>query len=74
MWPVSPKVNSPKNDSPDLLEAIGNARLGPFNQRSLSSGDTITGIRSCSLATRLFASVVMIVKVRIHSPLSGSFQ
>jgi hypothetical protein len=20
MWPVSPKLNSPKNDSPDLLE------------------------------------------------------
>jgi putative SOS response-associated peptidase YedK len=22
MWPVSPKLNSPKNDSPDLLEPI----------------------------------------------------
>ena len=22
MWPVSPKLNSPKNDSPDLLESI----------------------------------------------------
>jgi hypothetical protein len=22
MWPVSPKVNSPKNDSPDLLEPV----------------------------------------------------
>jgi putative SOS response-associated peptidase YedK len=24
MWPVSPKLNSPKNDSPDLLEPIAN--------------------------------------------------
>jgi hypothetical protein len=22
MWPVSPKLNSPKNDSPDLLEPV----------------------------------------------------
>ena len=22
MWPVSPKLNSPKNDSPDLLDPI----------------------------------------------------
>ncbi len=23
MWAVSPKLNSPKNDSPDLLEPVG---------------------------------------------------
>jgi hypothetical protein len=22
MWPVSPKLNSPKNDNPDLLEPV----------------------------------------------------
>jgi hypothetical protein len=22
MWPVSPKLNSPKNDSPELLEPV----------------------------------------------------
>jgi len=41
MWPVSPKVNSPKNDSPDLLEAVADAVPGVNDVPRANEGDAV---------------------------------
>jgi hypothetical protein len=41
LWPVSPRVNSPRTDEPDLLDPIGPAGLAATEAATVDPDQTV---------------------------------